>query len=218
MWKVTFFLIETLRLRRFYASSASLLYEAGHGEEFPGSLAAEVLKREILVKCRTVERLHQRAVSMAKHIDETAAVDAGITPNHPPLLEAALNEQKVIFAIPREHTRKVLAYRHAPRLAGHQLQIDAQFRVRMNVNEELVGFTLSLSFGRVFTKSTGKRLVAVLQIVVQDFSYEARAVLFFRPCAGIIVFLHITSGSQIELYCPRQWGGKAQFCYQKPEM
>ena len=101
---------------------------------------------------------------MAKHVDELAFVNARIAMRHHPLLGAALDEQKVIFAIPREHTRKVLAHRHAPRLAGHQLNVNTQFRVRMNVHEELVGFTLSLSC--VFTKSTGKGLVAVLPMVV----------------------------------------------------
>ena len=109
MGKVTIFLIETLRLRRFYASSASLLYEAGHGEEFPGSLAAEVLKREILVKCRTVERQHQRAVSMANHVDVATAVDAGVTLSGHPLL-GILHEAEAIVAVARNKSRKAVAH------------------------------------------------------------------------------------------------------------
>ena len=69
------------------------------------------------------------------------------------------------------------------------LQIHAQMRVRVP--------TLFFTIGCAFTISNCQRFVAVLQIVVQDFSYKARAVLYFRPCASFYNFFHFALGRQI---------------------
>lgn len=58
---------------------------------------AVVAEAEVRGKNLTVERQNQRAVSMANNVDEAAAVDAGITMRHHPLLVGVLDEQKVIF-------------------------------------------------------------------------------------------------------------------------
>ena len=89
-----------------------------------------------------------------------------------------------------QHARNLLTGCHHVAATKDGLQVATE--VCVGVPTLLLRFYL----GCVFSVSTSKRFITFLQIIFQDFSCEARAVLCFRPYASSIVFLHIASGKQ----------------------
>ena len=169
-----------------------LLYQASHREQFPGGLTAKVLKREVVGIGRTVERRVQRAVILAVHIDAPAQINVRIAPRRRRYLPTGvvLHESELVFADACDDAVEVPAHRHTPLLTGNHLQVHTQMRVREEVLEEPAVNILrsgGLAFCLPVAQSDGKRFVTVLQIVMQDFSCEARAVLYFKPCARFCI-------------------------------
>ena len=95
-----------------------VLYKASNRHQLLGSLLAEIPERETSGKLRAVERGIQRAIVLTVHIDASSDVNMRVTlpDHHPLLLRAVLKESEVILAVTCDHTIKVRAHAHTPRL------------------------------------------------------------------------------------------------------
>lgn len=120
-----------------------LFYEASHGSQLLGRLAAEVREGEVRCVARAVERGVDCAVGLAMQIDTRAQIHDRIALLRSLLLlRGRLHSFEVVFAVALEHTINVLAHVHAPGLARDDLEVNAQMRVGEEVAEEAVVLVL----------------------------------------------------------------------------
>ena len=122
-------------------------------------------------------------------------------------------KEKCVFAVACDDSIKVRAHRYATLLMGNQFQVHAKVRVWEEIFENLTGFNFRFDF--VFTISNYQRSVAVLQIVVQDFTCEARFVLSTCFAISFFVFFIIYAAGNRALVPPCSNGEKLPFVVSK---
>lgn len=148
----------------------------------------EVTEGKVRVEARTVELQTLRTIGQQMNVNATASKDDWIALNGFHLLFGFFFcKEKCVFAVACDDSIKVRAHRYATLMMGNQFQVHAKVRVWEEIFENLTGFNFRFDF--VFTISNYQRSVAVLQIVVQDFTCEARFVLSTCFAISFFVFL-----------------------------
>lgn len=121
---------------------------AADNPELLGSLKAEVLEGELLRELRTVEGRVESSVFFAVHVDVCTFIHVRISLHHLILLllGVVLHECEVVFVVVRDGSVQILANAQASRLAGYQLEVDAQLCVGVEImirhNCSLSGYSL----------------------------------------------------------------------------
>lgn len=176
-----FFKLEQLELERF--RQADLFpYEAIECQaDFVVHAERIVLHVEVLVRPQFLEIQPEASVLPARSRDVPSVENMRVAPAV--LLRHRLGEGVLLIAtefvdhlVAAKHALVRLAHHHPAVAAQQRLQVYAEFRVRVPT---LVSVILCL-----FTEGDSHGFVTVVQIVVQDFSCESRAVLCFRPYAS----------------------------------
>ena len=113
-----------------------------------GCQQAEVLEGEFLREPRSVEGWIECTVVSAVYVDVSSFIHVRISLHHLILLllGVVLHECEVVFAVVRDGSVQILAHAHASRLAGKQLEVDAQLCVGIEImirhNYSLSGYAL----------------------------------------------------------------------------
>ena len=127
----------------------SVISLAADDEQLVGGTSAEFFEGEKLAELRSaVEGRVERTVVLAVHVDESSFIHVWISLHHLVLLllGVVLHECEVVFSVVRDGSVQILADAQSSRLACHQLEVDTQFCVWVEImirhNCSLSGYAL----------------------------------------------------------------------------
>ena len=114
----------------------SVITLAANAEKLVGGSSAEFLEGEKLLELRSaVEGRVERTVVLAVHVDESSFIHVWISLHHLVLLllGVVLHECEVVFSVVRDGSVQILADAQSSRLACHQLEVDTQLCVWVEI-------------------------------------------------------------------------------------